>query len=391
MAPNVYDYIAECTSFEIALQTLKTMYIKPKNEIFAWHLLATCKQRPGETLDQFLVEPKTLAKDCNFANITAEQYRSESIRDAFINGISSNNIRQRLLENKTLDLNTAFDQARSLDVAQQSSNVYNQSAISPFNTTTASVNIVPKHSLIQPALSTSSSSSSAAVKPKQTCWFCGRHPRNRCPAREAQCHKCKKVGHFEKMCRSAPVSTAIPKSRSDDDEYLFLATTTGSSTSAAGNNPPFRVSEQVLLNDTYKAEALIDSGSTDKSFISSKLAKLLNVKVIPTNDVIGMASASLSAKSDGHCYVSLTLQDKKYKRVKLTIIDNLCTDIILGTDFQELHESIVINYRVRIKRIAIAKCDPFFDYRDANVANSTKFAIPNFVHNISFLLFSFRL
>ena len=47
-------------------------------------------------------------------------------------------------------------------------------------------------------------------------------------------------------------------------------------------------------------------------------------------------------------------------------------------------------HRVRIKRIAIAKCDPFFNYRDANVANSTKFAIPNFGRNISFLLFFFR-
>ena len=71
----------------------------------------------------------------------------------------------------------------------------------------------------------------------------------------------------------------------------------------------FRVSEQVLVNDTYRAEALIDSGSTDKSFISSKLAKLLNVKIIPTNDVIRMASASLSAKSDGHCYVSQKVQE----------------------------------------------------------------------------------
>ena len=163
--------------------------------MYARHLLATFKQRPGETLDEFLVELKTLTKDCNFANITAEQYRSESTRD--INGISSNNIRQRLLENITLDSNNAFDQARSLDVAQQSSNVYSQSKISPFNNT-ASVNLVPKHSLIQPALSASGSSTSAAVKPKQTCCFCGndRHPQNRCPAREAQCHKCKKFGHF---------------------------------------------------------------------------------------------------------------------------------------------------------------------------------------------------
>ena len=51
------------------------------------------------------------------------------IRDAFINGLQSNHIRQRLLENKTLNLQTAFDQARSLDVAQQSSTMFSQPSI----------------------------------------------------------------------------------------------------------------------------------------------------------------------------------------------------------------------------------------------------------------------
>ena len=72
--------------------------------------------------------------------------------------------------------------------------------------------------------------------------------------------------------------------------------------------------------------------------------KLLNLKLSHSNDVIGMASASLSAKSIGHCYVSITLQNRKYKQVKLTVLEELCTDIILGTDFQEMHESITINY-----------------------------------------------
>ena len=87
----------------------------------------------------------------------------------------------------------------------------------------------------------------------------------------------------------------------------------------AGANSPFRVCAEVLINDTYKAEALIDSGSTDRSFINNKLVKLLNLKVIPTNDIIGMASASLSAKSLGYCNVSLVLQKQKYTNVKLTI------------------------------------------------------------------------
>ncbi len=46
--------------------------------------------------------------------------REEAIRDAFITGLLSNAIRQRLLKNKTLDLGSMFSQARALDSAQKS-------------------------------------------------------------------------------------------------------------------------------------------------------------------------------------------------------------------------------------------------------------------------------
>ena len=48
----------------------------------------------------------------------------ESIRDAFISELQSSLIRQRLLEKKTLDLKTVFDQARSLESAMKSSESY---------------------------------------------------------------------------------------------------------------------------------------------------------------------------------------------------------------------------------------------------------------------------
>ncbi len=50
--------------------------------------------------------------------MSGEQYREESIRDAFITGLASGLIRQRLLENKTLDSKTVLDQARSLESAE---------------------------------------------------------------------------------------------------------------------------------------------------------------------------------------------------------------------------------------------------------------------------------
>lgn len=58
-----------------------------------------------------------------FRSILTQVTKSEMIKDLFIIGLLSNNIWQ-LFENKTLDLQSAFDQAQLLDVAQQNLNRY---------------------------------------------------------------------------------------------------------------------------------------------------------------------------------------------------------------------------------------------------------------------------
>ena len=57
-----------------------------------------------------------------------------------------------------------------------------------------------------------------------------------------------------------------------------------------------------------------------------------------------MATSSLQASSTGYYIVKFELFGYTYPHVKLTVLNELCTDIILGTDFQELHDSIVIKY-----------------------------------------------
>ncbi|XP_068227650.1 uncharacterized protein [Palaemon carinicauda] len=116
---NVYEYIEECVDDDTAISTLEKLYVQAPNEIFTRHLLATRQQKAGETLDEFLRELRKLGKDCNLKSVSAEQYREELIRDDFINGLPSPMIRQHLLENKTLDLQAAYDQPSSLDLAQR--------------------------------------------------------------------------------------------------------------------------------------------------------------------------------------------------------------------------------------------------------------------------------
>ena len=94
VSPRIFEYVEQCETYESAVATLKALYIKPTNEVFARHLLATCRQRNGEFLDELLQALKTLSKDCNFKDVTAAVYRDEAIRDSFITGLLSNSIRQ---------------------------------------------------------------------------------------------------------------------------------------------------------------------------------------------------------------------------------------------------------------------------------------------------------
>ena len=121
MSPAIFQHIEECKEYEAATGILQALIVKPRNEIFARHILAASRQQPHEALDEYLQALKTLSKDCNFQNVTAAQYREESIKDAFISGLQSPLIRQRLLENNTLDLKTMFDQACTLESAIRSS------------------------------------------------------------------------------------------------------------------------------------------------------------------------------------------------------------------------------------------------------------------------------
>ena len=102
------------SNYSSAMNVLEEVFVHPKN-IFCRYLLATRHQQTYKSVDQYLQSLKKLAKGCDLLAVTATQARDEYIRDPFINDISSNHIWQWLLENKTLDLQTAL----TLEMAQK--------------------------------------------------------------------------------------------------------------------------------------------------------------------------------------------------------------------------------------------------------------------------------
>ena len=213
---SVCMYTADCPTFEAAIARLDEVYVKPINEVFARHKLNTCRQEMSESLEYFQ-RLKKLSADCNFTAVSAVQSRNASIRDAFIAGLCSSHIRQRLLEDNVTELQAAFDKARSLDDAQ--------------SYTSASVAVSANHSL---AVNLTGSDQHTFVnQPEclatktQLCFFCGarRHPRRNCP-KTCVCHKCGKKGHFARVRRSLqrPLQQSRAAPIEDFDGDLQLAT-----------------------------------------------------------------------------------------------------------------------------------------------------------------------
>lgn len=208
---TIYELISDNNSYDAAIASLDNVYIKPRSEIYNRHKLMTSRQEPLQTIDSFLQSLEKISKTCNFAAATAEEYRKQYVRDAFINGISSAPIRQRLLENNTLTLDAAFQQARSLEQAQTQAASYENNVVASLT----GINERSHQQQLQPPpppqqlLPHDNNHLGAAnnfSKKNDKCFFCGnaRHPRKRCPARDATCNNCQKKGHFAVVCRSDP-------------------------------------------------------------------------------------------------------------------------------------------------------------------------------------------
>ena len=208
--------------------------------------------------------------------------------------------RQRLLENKTLDLATMFDQARALDSAQKNSEVYSAPPSRVLGLTTPE-SLEP---VASKELSVESAPVTAAVGAK--CFFCGssRHPRAKCPAREAVCRKCQKKGHFAKVCQSSSSTAASVPRLNNLTDHVTLASVisaiTPSSLSKAVAN--------VFIKET-QVDGLIDSGSIE-SFIHPDLVKCHSLTVHPSSGSVSMASTSLSQQSLGYCLIDLSEMGK---------------------------------------------------------------------------------
>ncbi|KAL1454481.1 hypothetical protein WDU94_010725 [Cyamophila willieti] len=343
LSPNVYAYVDDKTTYAAALTALEKLYVQPKNEIYARHCLASRHQLTGETVDQYLHVLRQMGKDCKFQKVSAEVYTQEYIRDAFISGLTSARIRQRLLENTTLTLEEAYNQARALELAEQQSASY-------VNPTLHDVTACQEDFV----------ETTAAAQSHKTCYFCGNswHPRSSCPAKEAQCSTCSKTGHYSRVCQSKASTSRGTYRR---NKKTSASTDVTASITAASPSSLQRSVIDITVNNV-PLKALVDTGSS-LSFINRALLKKCRITPFPYHRKISMANSSLSTDITGQCRINLRVADNSYKDVTFLIMSNLCCDVLIGHDVLQCHAALEVQFHgplppLKICNLAVAKVEP---------------------------------
>ena len=324
------------------------IFVKPRNEIYARHLLATARQNIGESIDEFVLRIDKLSQNCSFIAVTTLKYKDAMKTDSFISGILSNIIRQRLLlESRTLTFVEAYEKARALDLAKISSESYSSDQAS-YSSRVCTVNNSQFNEVTSNQSDTNDQNvnairnQSSKQSQKFVCYFCGGfmwHPRNRFPAKNEICDCCGKLGHYAKCClkrksfklRVKPLLASVTNLQSNFSEHVLTA---------------------IRINN-IDAHALVDTGSTN-SYICKNFAKQHGLNYKSIKFAANMVNSSLKTEICGVYYLNLTFVGNLYKNFKFHVMPNLICDAIIGNDLLQQHKSVTFKFQGKLPELVVS-------------------------------------
>ncbi len=254
------------------------MYFSPKkNVLYDIHVFRQAKQNQEETLDQFYTRLCQLAQTCEFTDPTAE------IKIQLMENCSSSRLRRKALR-EDITLDALLQYGRSLERSDSQ-----LKAIEDGHNRPVLVNEMQQ-------LRVNNSRRRVNNPSNQLCYFCGegyphKSGRKSCSAADKTYHKCGKIGHFGRVCKSQPnQKSAFLNRRQDkrrnamnlehepgttntsdsdsDNEYTFTVKTvqsTKTSTDISNVNKlnlPKQLPMSTVTIGTERMEVLIDSGAS---------------------------------------------------------------------------------------------------------------------------------
>ena len=180
-------------------KSLMTSFKIRSNVIYKGARFNKRNQLPGESAEKYIVELYTRARNCNYGEFT-----SEMIRDRLVIGIRDKTLSEKL----QLDPGLTLEQAKKL-VCQREAVHEQQQALKKHPEALDEDFTGLTMSTTMNEIRGNQGRKQRHQRHQKLCSRYGRgqHPWERCPARDAECYKCHKKGHFSSQCLSKRVAT----------------------------------------------------------------------------------------------------------------------------------------------------------------------------------------
>ena len=197
----------QCEVYDTVVAKFDGFFKVRRNVIFERARFNRRHQLDGESAEQYIMELYKLAENCDYGGM-----KEELIRDRLVVGIKDSALSQKLQIDSRLTLDEAKKQirqreavreqqqelkgapAKDLEAVQHSSRRFNRQRNQRQKFPFGSKGVPRKTADIT-----------------RRCTRCGKdtHPRDQCPAKDAECHRCKRKGHFGAMCFAKSVAGTV--------------------------------------------------------------------------------------------------------------------------------------------------------------------------------------
>lgn len=216
---------AQKKSYKEVKSKFEDFFSAKKNVIYERAKFNSRVQETGESVDAFITALYALADNCDYDKFESvkdekrESLKDEMIRDRIVVGIKDSNLSEEMQLCADLDLKKAKDLARQSEAVRNQ-----QKDLRPANCAEPSQVDAVYHksqsSRRQPGPSRAYGSSTSRDDQNQRCRDCARfHTRGYCPARNQQCRRCGKYGHFHVACRSSRSVSEVGERYADENYY----------------------------------------------------------------------------------------------------------------------------------------------------------------------------